>query len=160
MLPYAGTAIAAQLEAEGRLTGGMEAPDYPYHDPRLHLLQLFFTSAFHHRNFGTDGIVERLRYAKLDALTLGRFFAGQCDHEPYLQCLLDLIHQANASCLETMSLAVRFMEHRSEEEILRRWWLMEKLARDEIASERQVLAALDRLMSTYSGPRVPGLRAS
>lgn len=149
MLPYAGTAISRRLKEEGRLTGGIEAPDYPFTDPRLDLLQVFFTQAFHYRNFDSDGLVERLRFAKLDALTLQRFYSDQFDTSSYMDQVYELIRQGNESCLEKMSLAVRFMECRSEHEILDNWWFLEKLAYQERQLEQLLTVQLDILMSRY-----------
>ena len=146
MLPYAGTAAEAQLIEQKRLTGDVTAPDYPYRDPRLDLLQMFFTQAFHYRNFDTNGLVERLRYAKLDALVAARFRAEDLDSQGYLNELYGLIEKANFACLERMSMATRFMKDRSEEQILSQWWLPEKLAREEVAEERRITTELERIV--------------
>jgi len=120
----------------------------------MDLLQFFFTNAFHYRNFDSNGLVERLRFAKLDALTLNRFFNGQYESESYLKQVCDLIRQGNDLCLEKMSMAVRFMADRSEREILDNWWLLEKLAAEEKEQERRLTEHLDRLMAQIPTSRM------
>jgi radical SAM superfamily enzyme YgiQ (UPF0313 family) len=147
MVPYAGTPIARKLREEGRLTGTIEAPDYTYEDPRLELLQLFFTQAFHHRNFDRDGIVERLRFAKFDAIILEKFFGDEHDVEHYKRTVSELIRKANEVCLENMSMAVNFMERYSEEEILDNWWFLDGLVMEQRYMDLQIMHALNRIMS-------------
>jgi hypothetical protein len=113
----------------------------------LELLQLFFTQAFHHRNFDRDGIVERLRFAKFDAIILEKFFGDEHDVEHYKRTVSELIRKANEVCLENMSMAVNFMERYSEEEILDNWWFLDGLVMEQRYMDLQIMHALNRIMS-------------
>ncbi len=150
MVPYAGTAIARRLRNEGRLKGTIASPDYGYKDPKLELLQLFFTQAFHFRNFDNNGLVERLRHAKFDAIVLDKFFSDKHDTQSYTQAIRDLIHKCNAVCLENMSLAANFIEQQSEEEILDNWQYLQHLAQEEKDMELHITSSLDWLMTCYA----------
>jgi radical SAM superfamily enzyme YgiQ (UPF0313 family) len=149
-VPYAGTPISHRLRQEGKLEGTIAAPDYTYADPRLSLLQSFFSQAFHFRNFENNGLVERLRHAKFDAVVLSRFFSKQYDAESYANAIRDMICQANAQCLETMSMAANFMAECNEQEILDNWHVLERLIQQEKAVESSVTASLDWLMRCYN----------
>jgi radical SAM superfamily enzyme YgiQ (UPF0313 family) len=149
-MPYAGTALAHRLAQEGRLKGSVAAPDYGYRDPRLELLQIFFSSAFHFRNFHEEGLSERLRMAKFDALVTHKFFSDSYDTLAYREAVGELIQRSNQLALETMSVGVRFMAARTEEQILANWPLVQHLVRQEKAGEAQLSAALDRLLAHYA----------
>ncbi|MFN2504686.1 MAG: radical SAM protein [Acidimicrobiales bacterium] len=60
-LPYAGTPLKRQLEAEGRLLGNEFEPDYNFLDPRLDLYYEWMLQAFHLRNFSDQGLCHILR---------------------------------------------------------------------------------------------------
>lgn len=150
MVPYAGTPIASVLKKEGRLKGTIESPDYTYRDTRLELLQLFFTRAFHFRNFDNNGLVERLRHAKFDAIVLDKFFSVKYDTKSYANAVRDLIRQSNEIALEKMSLAVSFMSKRKEEEILEYWQFLESLAQEEKEMESQITSYLNWVMASYA----------
>ena len=61
MLPYAGTPIKKQLEAEGRLLGTPFEPDYTFMDPKLDLFYSWMIRTFHERNFTNQGLCHILR---------------------------------------------------------------------------------------------------
>jgi radical SAM superfamily enzyme YgiQ (UPF0313 family) len=149
MLPYSGTSINQRLAEEGRLSGTLDAPDYGYPDPRLGLLQLFFSQAFHDRNFDGRGLGERLRLAKLDAAVVAKFFSDVYDAHAYHAAIQDLIRRSNQEALEKMSMAVRFMQDRTEAEIAAQWALMALLVREEKAAEARFSAELAWLMTNY-----------
>lgn len=149
MVPYTGTPIARRLKEEGRLKGTIASPDYPYRDPKLEFLQLFFSQAFHFRNFDNEGLVERLRFAKFDAIVLDKFFSDKYDTQSYAEAVRELIRQSNDVVLEKMSLAVNFMDRRREEEIIDNWHFLQHLAKEEKGMESQISASLDRLMTYY-----------
>lgn len=149
MAPYAGTPIARRLGSEGRLEGALASPDYRFLDRRLNLLQLFLSQTFNFRNFGDHGLVERLRFAKFDCFVLGKFFSGKYDVESYFDAVRDLIRWCNESALETLSLATRFVENSSEEEIIDGWPLLQHWAQQEKATELRIELALDQLMSRH-----------
>ena len=150
MVPYAGTPIAQKLKDEGKLTGTIDSPDYTFNDPRLELLQLFFTQAFHFRNFDNNGLVELLRYAKFDAILLNKFFRNKYNTQSYSNLIHDLIRKSNEVCLENMSLAVNFMEKQTEKEIFDNWYYLNNLIRGEQEAELQITNALNNLMACYS----------
>ena len=149
MVPYAGTPIAHRLKKEGELKGTVASPDYTYKDPRLELLQMFFTQAFHFRNFDNNGLVERLRHAKFDAIVISKFFSHKYNTQSYYKAIQDLIRQSNEVCLEKMSLAVNFMERRGEKEILDNLQLLEYLVQEEKDMELRITSSLNWLM-TYN----------
>ena len=60
-LPYAGTPIADQLRAEGRLLGTAFDPDYNFLDPRLDVFYDWMLHTFHRRNFTDAGLCHILR---------------------------------------------------------------------------------------------------
>jgi len=61
MLPYAGTPVKKQLEAEGRLLGTPFEPDYAFLDPKLDLFYAWMVRTFHERNFTNQGLCHILR---------------------------------------------------------------------------------------------------
>lgn len=67
MLPYAGTPVKRQLEAEGRLSGTPFEPDYRFLDPRLDHFYDWMLATFHTRNFTSEGLCHLLRYALFEA---------------------------------------------------------------------------------------------
>jgi radical SAM superfamily enzyme YgiQ (UPF0313 family) len=61
MLPYSGTPIRRQLEAEGRLLGTPFEPDYKFLDPKLDLFYEWMLKTFYERNFTNQGLCHILR---------------------------------------------------------------------------------------------------
>jgi anaerobic magnesium-protoporphyrin IX monomethyl ester cyclase len=158
MFPYAGTPIARRLKKEGRLKGDIASPDYAYADPRLDLLQSFFSQVFHFRNFHVNGLVNLLQLAKFDTAVLAKFSDRQ-DTPQYKQAVQDLTRQCNESALETMSLAVRFMKERDYGEILQTWQILQYFGQKEVETQRQITEALHRLMGYYGfDPTEPSYR--
>ncbi|HEY3380652.1 MAG TPA: radical SAM protein, partial [Vicinamibacterales bacterium] len=149
MSPYAGTAIARRLAAEGRLEGSIACPDYRFLDPRLDLLQAFYAQTFNFRNFDERGLVERLRFAKFDCGVVERLFAGAYDAKAYREAVSQLIRASNQSAVETMGLAARMIESRDLADIIDHWEVLEDLSREERLVEKRVSVALDRLMVEY-----------
>ncbi len=149
MLPYAGTAIEQRLKDEGRFTGTVDAPDYTFPDSRIDLLQTFFTQAFHNRNFHREGLVERFRDAKLDAIIVQKFFSDTLNADEYRDTVWGLIRDCNLSCLERMGMAVNFMRTRSETQILENWWLLDKLAHEERTFEARHEQLLDSVLEAF-----------
>lgn len=149
MSPYAGTPIARRLQEEGRLEGTVACPDYRFHDPKLELLQLFFSQTFNFRNFNENGLVERLRFSKFDTCVIKKFFSEEYDARAYANSVRDLIRWCNESALETMSMAANFMEMYDEEKIMDHWHLLQRLAEEEHKTEIRITNELDHLMSQY-----------
>jgi radical SAM superfamily enzyme YgiQ (UPF0313 family) len=66
-LPYAGTPLKQQLEAEGRLKGNAFEPDYDFLDPRLDKFYDWLLITFRHRNFSNSGLCHILRALVFEA---------------------------------------------------------------------------------------------
>ncbi len=66
-LPYAGTPLKTQLEAEGRLKGTPFEPDYDFLDPRLDRFYDWMLGAFRQRNFSNGGLCHILRALVFEA---------------------------------------------------------------------------------------------
>lgn len=147
MSPYAGTAIARRLAAEGRLEGTSACPDYHFRDPRLDLLQLFYSQTFNFRNFDDRGLVERLRFAKFDACVVEKYFADKYDAEGYRRSVRELIRMSNESALETMTIGVDFVAEHEAAEILQYWEILEDLTRQHKSLDQKMSEALDGLMT-------------
>lgn len=67
MLPYAGTPVRRELEAQGRLLGSSFEPDYRFLDPKLDLFYEWVLATFHTRNFTSEGLCHLLRYSLFEA---------------------------------------------------------------------------------------------
>jgi hypothetical protein len=76
---YAGTPLQATLEREGRLRGDYLAWTYEMRDPRVELLFRVATTAFHGRNFKTDGLANLNMGLRFDAEVLRRFYPEAWD---------------------------------------------------------------------------------
>lgn len=150
MVPYSGTPIYHSLKKENRLTGSIESPDYKYNDPRIDLLQMFFTQAFHYRNFDNNGLVERLRHAKFDAIIMNKFFSNNYETKRYISSVQNIIRDSNAQCLETMSMAVNYMDMQNEKEIIDNWALLQKMVSETKRMESYYTSTLNHLMSEFS----------
>lgn len=149
MAPYAGTPIARRLAAEGRLLGTPDAPDYCFNDPRLDYLQLFLAQTFNFRNFSDHGLVERLRLAKFDCAVLDRFFGDEHEVDAYASAVRNLIREANESALRTASLATRFIDQHSLDQIIAYWPLLERWKEEEVAAERRLDSALTQVQHQF-----------
>ncbi len=148
MMPYAGTAIAQCLRNEGRLIGDIAFPDYDYEDPRIGLLERFFVKAFNNMIFSNDGLVNRLQFAKFDSVALEKFFPNRYDTKKYSNNIRNLINRCNESALETMSMAVKFMEKRSYEDILYYWEVLEMLVQQELNVQEDIKRKIELLSPT------------
>jgi len=146
--PYAGAPITRRLRKEERLEGTVASPDYRYKDPRLDLFE-WFCSPLHSRNFNPTGLFGKLLAAKFDSIVLARFFSDRYDTNTYAEAIRDLTRQSNEAILEMLGMALRFMENRSEDEILDNWWVLERLAQRQGIREGRITAALDRVVSHY-----------
>lgn len=153
MFPYAGTPIAQRLKKEKRLKGTIASPDYTFKDPRLNLMQFFFSQAFHSRNFGSNSLVNQLQLAKFDTMVLKKFFPDEYDARRYAEAVQELTRQSNDSALQAMRRAVQVMEYRTLKEILYKWNMLRDIAQREIEAENRIAAALKQLMDCYDfGP--------
>lgn len=146
--PYAGTPIAERMKEEGRLKGTMASPDYTFNDKRLELLQYFLSRTFHSRNFDRDGLVNQLQMIAFDTIFCERFFPDTYGCR-YAEEIRELTRQSNELALETMNLAVKFMENRSYQEILDDQHVLQYLTQRELCAELYISAALNRLGTRY-----------
>lgn len=145
VFPYVGTSIARKLQQEGRLTGSLAAPNYSYHDKRLQMLEAFVYKAFHDAFFGSSGLSGRFQMLKFDHKVLDKFYPGQFNLEVYSQRIKHLTQRYNDSALETLNLALDFIEKHSYEEILHYWWIIENLVHEELEAQSRISALLNRL---------------
>lgn len=145
MIPYAGTPIASSLKKKDLLSGTIASPDYRYRDSKLELLESFLAQVFHFRNYNKQGLVVRLRNAKMDAWIIEKFYSKEYDTKAYAKSLRDLIHMCNSTCIETLSLAVNFIEQMSVEDIINNWYYLDDLAQKEKNSELEIESYLDFL---------------
>lgn len=142
MFPYVGTAIAHRLEKEGRLKGPEDAPNYTFIDERLNLLEVFFYQAFSSSMYDKTGLVYKLQLAKADAVIAQKFFPEKFDSKDYAERIKRLTKKFNGSCVETMRLAVKFIEGRSYEDVLYYWEMLDMLSAQEIEVQGRVTSEL------------------
>ena len=109
--------------------------------------------------FDVHELVERLRFAKFDSIVVQRFFSDRFDAEAYQKHVRELIRRCNESALNTLSLAAKFVDALTEEQIIDRWPLLDRWAHAELEEEARIGADLDRLMADYAfqGEYVPSL---
>jgi radical SAM superfamily enzyme YgiQ (UPF0313 family) len=142
MFPYAGTPIARRLDREGRLRGDLVFPDYDFIDPRVGLLEVFISQAFHEAFFGNYGVVRYLQEASFDCAILERFLADKYDTREYKKNIRKLTTRFNHSALDTMTMALRLMAESGYEEALGRWNDMEQLMLQEIDAQQHLKTEL------------------
>ena len=145
MLPYAGTPIAGRLKQEGRLKGTIDSPEYSYHDSRIDLMEIFLTQSFNHMLFDFGGLVNRLQSAQFSAVVLDKFYHYLFDTKAYTESVRNLIIKCNERTLETMTLAEKFIENKSHEEILQNWNELEMLSEKALNTQSRIKAELDDL---------------
>jgi anaerobic magnesium-protoporphyrin IX monomethyl ester cyclase len=145
VFPYVGTAIAQKLEDEGRLKGSLANPNYDYHDKRLQIMEAFVYKAFHDAFFGSSGLVGRMQMFKFDCRVVEKFYPDKFDVERYSKQLNHLIQRYNDSALETLTLALNFVEKHSYKEILRNWGILETLANEELEVQSKIHSLLTNL---------------
>jgi len=97
MLPYDGTAIKDQLEAEGRLRGDVISPDYDFLDPRL---DGFFSEVNETMNLvgwihGVRSLSPHLDWAWHEVAVIERLFKGVSGLEQYKKRLSLITNTAN-----------------------------------------------------------------
>lgn len=142
MFPYVGTAIARKLEEEGRLKGTKDAPNYSFKDRRIDLLEVFFSQAFSSSMYDKNGLVYQLQHAKVDAIIIDKYLPEKYDARAYIERIKSLTKTFNESCVETMRMAVKFIESRSYEEVLYYWEMLDLLSAQEHDTQERVSSAL------------------
>lgn len=106
-LPYAGTPLKRQLEAEGRLLGTAFEPDYRFLDPRLDRFHEWVNRTFDERNFGETGLCHVLRALLLEAhMKIPGFRNYSADDRRLLHHLTAM---ANRTAVETLRKAITYL---------------------------------------------------
>ena len=142
-LPYAGTPLKTQLEAEGRMLGTPFEPDYNFLDSRLDRFYDWMLLTFYERNFTNSGLNEVLRRLNFDArlkLPNRRKFG------PSEQAKLRRITaECNGHALYCLRSALDYIEGTPLDEIDIRDGYLAKLTAHEKTEERRLLAELGAL---------------
>jgi radical SAM superfamily enzyme YgiQ (UPF0313 family) len=137
-LPYAGTPLKRQLEAEGRLLGNAFEPDYNFLDPKLDLFYDWMLLTFRVRNFDNAGLVEVLRSLVFEAhLNLPDFRNFQQVDRARLH---SITAQCNGHALYCLGAALDYIEATPIEEIDIRHGYLGRLTAHELSQERQLTA--------------------
>jgi hypothetical protein len=139
-LPYAGTPLKRQLEAEGRMLGTPFEPDYNFLDPKLDRFYDWMLVTFNERNFTNRGLVEMLRSLVFQAhLKL----PGRRKFPPSERARLHRITaECNGHALYCLSSALDYIEATPVDDIDIRSGYLAKLTAHEKAQERQLMAQL------------------
>jgi hypothetical protein len=144
-LPYAGTPLKRQLEAEGRMLGTPFEPDYNFLDPKLDRFYDWMLLTFNARNFTNQGLVETLRSLVFQAhLNL----PGRAKFSPPERAKLHRITaECNGHALYCLKSALDYIEATPLKEIDIRGGYLARLTAHEKAEERQLMAQLGGLYS-------------
>ena len=136
-LPYAGTPLKAQLEAEGRLLGTPFEPDYSFLDPKLDRFYDWMLLTFRERNFTNDGLCELLRSFLFEArLNLPNYREFTPSERAKLN---SLTAQANGHALYCLKAALDYVEATPLEKIEINRGFLATLTAHELAQERRLL---------------------
>jgi anaerobic magnesium-protoporphyrin IX monomethyl ester cyclase len=137
-LPYAGTPLKTQLEAEGRLKGTPFEPDYDFLDPRLDRFYDWMLATFRQRNFSNGGLCHILRALIFEGhLKLPGYRSFAALDRAYAH---SLAARCNGYALNTLRSALDFVARTPVERIdINRGYLAE-LTAHELAEERKLTA--------------------
>jgi hypothetical protein len=139
-LPYAGTPLKRQLEAEGRLLGTAFEPDYNFLDPKLDLFYDWMLLTFRVRNFDNSGLCEILRALVFEAhLNLPGYRNFQSSDRAHLH---SITAQCNGHALYCLGAALDYIEATPIEKIDIKHGYLGKLTAHELSQERQLIAEL------------------
>lgn len=137
-LPYAGTPLKSQLEAEGRLRGTPFEPDYTFLDPKLDRFYDWMLLTFRERNFTNTGLCETLRAFLFEArLNLPGYRTFLPSEQARLQ---GITAQANGHALYCLRAALDHIEATPVEKIEIKRGFLASLTVHERARERELLA--------------------
>ncbi len=160
-LPYAGTPLKRQLEAEGRLLGNAFEPDYNFLDPKLDLFYDWMLLTFRVRNFDNAGLVEVLRSLVFEAhLKLPDFRYFRPSDRARLH---SITAQCNGHALYCLGAALDYIEATPIDNIDIRHGYLGRLTAHELAQERQLTAEVSafywsaRARQGLATPQSPGL---
>lgn len=157
-LPYAGTPLKRQLEAEGRLLGSAFDPDYHFLDPRLDLYYDWMLQAFHRRNFTDEGLCHLLRALQfeLHLRVAGRRTATRAEQAAGRH----LAAVANRVATYTLRAALDHCASRTVEELEADpsylVGLLEHEQREEARLEREVHAFYRQFRASVAATSLPG----
>jgi radical SAM superfamily enzyme YgiQ (UPF0313 family) len=137
-LPYAGTPLKAQLEAEGRLKGTPFEPDYDFLDPRLDRFYDWMLATFRQRNFSNAGLCHILRALVFEAhLKLPGYRSFAALDRAYAHTLTA---RCNGFALNTLRSALEYIAKTPVERLeIDRGYLAD-LTTHELAAERELTA--------------------
>ena len=136
-LPYAGTPLKRQLEAEGRLLGTPFEPDYNFLDPKLDLFYDWMLLTFRQRNFDNTGLCEVLRALVFEAhLNLPGYRNFQPSDRAHLH---SITAQCNGHAFYCLNAALDYIEATPLEKIDIKGGYLARLTAHELAQERQLL---------------------
>jgi anaerobic magnesium-protoporphyrin IX monomethyl ester cyclase len=137
-LPYAGTPLKAQLQAEGRLKGTPFEPDYDFLDPRLDRFYDWLLGTFRQRNFSNGGLCHILHALTFEAhLKLPGYRSFAALDRAYVH---SLAARCNGYALNTLRSALDFVARTPVARIdVNRGYLAE-LTAHELAEERKLTA--------------------
>ena len=135
-LPYAGTPLKTQLEAEGRLKGTPFEPDYDFLDPRLDRFYDWMLATFRQRNFSNGGLCHILRALVFEAhLRLPGYRSFAPLDRAYVH---SLTARCNGYALNTLRLALDYVSRTPADRIeINRGYLAD-LTASELARERKL----------------------
>jgi anaerobic magnesium-protoporphyrin IX monomethyl ester cyclase len=140
-LPYAGTPLKTQLEAEGRMLGTPFEPDYNFLDPKLDRFYDWMLLTFYERNFTNTGLNEVLRRLNFDArLKLPNRRKFQPSERAKVQ---RITAECNGHALYCLRSALDYIEATPVDAIDIRGGYLAKLTAHEKMQERRLITELD-----------------
>jgi anaerobic magnesium-protoporphyrin IX monomethyl ester cyclase len=107
---YAGTPLKSVLEHQGRLRGNYMAWGYEMRQPRVELLFRIASTAFHTRNFKTDGVHNLNLGIRFDNEVMRRFYP-ECWDPSWHHRLVDLSGRIGRDGMALMRRAHAFVAH-------------------------------------------------
>jgi methylmalonyl-CoA mutase cobalamin-binding subunit len=135
-LPYAGTPLKTQLEAEGRLKGTPFEPDYDFLDPRLDRFYDWMLATFRQRNFSNGGLCHILRALVFEAhLKLPGYRSFAALDRAYVH---SLTARCNGYALNTLRLALDYVVRTPADRIQINRGYLADLTASELARERKL----------------------
>jgi anaerobic magnesium-protoporphyrin IX monomethyl ester cyclase len=142
-LPYAGTPLKSQLEAEGRMLGTAFEPDYNFLDPKLDRFYDWMLLTFYERNFTNHGLNEVLRRLGFEArLKMPRRRRVGSSERAKLQ---RITAECNGHAFYCLRSALDYIEATPTHEIDIRGGFLAKLTTHEKMQERLLTAELGRM---------------
>lgn len=135
-LPYAGTPLKAQLEAEGRLKGTPFEPDYDFLDPRLDRFYDWMLTTFRQRNFSNGGLCHILRALIFEAhLKLPGYRSFAALDRAYAHSLAS---RCNGYALNTLRAALDYFERTPLDRVDINRGFLRELTAHELAEEQKL----------------------